>query len=81
MSNELHPVTQQIISQEPVFFRFCSFNGLTKAGLNKMVKFAEAEFPNCKDLAKKVIFLFEDSDYSPLMCGVNNFISTYKNNK
>ncbi len=46
-----------------------------------MVKFAEAEFPNCKDLVKKVIFLFEDSDYMPLMYGVKNYIDTYKINK
>jgi len=81
MINTIHPVTEQIISQEKQFWTFCSFNGLSKAGLNKMVKFAEAQFPNCKDLAKKVICLFEDSDYSPLMFGVNNFIKVYKMNR
>ena len=81
MNNKLHPVTEKIILEDPTFWRFCSFNGLTKAGLNRMVKFAESEFPNCKDLAKKVIFLFEDSDYSPLMYGVTNYIEVYKKNK
>jgi hypothetical protein len=81
MNNKVHPVTNQIISEDPTFWRFCSFNGLTKSGLNRMVKFAELEFPNCKDLSKKVIFLFEDSDYSPLMYGVTNYIEVYKKDK
>jgi hypothetical protein len=81
MKNTLHPATEQIISQETQFWNFCSFNGLTKTGLDKMVRFTESEFPNCKDLVKKVIYLFEDSDFSPLMFGVNNFIDVYKRSK